>query len=134
MRFLKRLIRHYNAKFLDNNGVLGKKGYRNYGYFGHFEKKRYFIIKSFKNELSYENREGMGRHWRMWKSKFVNNIQILGVYFSTFKPVRLIKDNWEDKINKLENILALWSKTKETLIVKVTMLKAFGMSQCFNIM
>ena len=60
--------------------------------------------------------------------KFLNKLKILGITFSNQKSAQDIEENFNDRINKLERICALWSKRKLTILGKITILKSFGIS------
>ena len=66
--------------------------------------------------------------------KFVNRLKILGVLFSNECSTQHIKENYTEKIAKLEHICALWSKRHLTLLGKITVLKSFGLSLFIHIM
>ena len=60
--------------------------------------------------------------------KFVNKIKILGIYYSNELPASSIVDNYEPKIAQLERVCALWGKRNLTIMGRITLLKAFGIS------
>ena len=66
--------------------------------------------------------------------KFVQEIKLLGLYFSNEKSARSNEKNWESKIEKLLHNLTLWSRRNLTLFGKVTIIKTFGLSQFIYIM
>ena len=66
--------------------------------------------------------------------KFINKLKILGIYFSNQNSPQDIDENFDERINKLERICALWSKRKLSIIGKITILKSFGISLFIYIM
>ena len=80
--------------------------------------------------ISHTNEHGSYRNG----IKFVNRIKILGVIFSNELSTQQIKENYSEKIIKLEQLCSLWSKRKLTIIGKITVLKAFGVSLFIHIM
>ena len=66
--------------------------------------------------------------------RFVDQIKILGIYFSINVDTQSLLKNFSSKIENLEHICHLWSRRKLTLLGKITILKAFGLSQFIHIM
>ena len=66
--------------------------------------------------------------------KFLNKSKILGIIFSNQSSPQEIDENFNDRINKLEKMCAMWSKRKLTIIGKITILKSFGVSIFIHLM
>ena len=60
--------------------------------------------------------------------RFVNNLKILGIFFSNELKVSQISENIDPKIEKLKRICTLWSRRNLSIMGKITILKAFGIS------
>ena len=60
--------------------------------------------------------------------KFVNRMKILGIIFSNECSSQDIKENYTEKIDKLERMCTIWSKRKLTIIGKIAVIKSFGIS------
>ena len=65
--------------------------------------------------------------------KFVSKIKILGVHFSKECEARDLQENFSDKIKSLEKICAVWSRRGLSILGKITILKAFGISLFVNL-
>ncbi|MEM6737394.1 MAG: reverse transcriptase domain-containing protein [Bacteroidota bacterium] len=60
---------------------------------------------------------------------YVTEIKILGIFFSKNTCASKNKKNWEGRIEKLKRTLASWGKRDLSIIGKITILKAYGISQ-----
>ena len=60
--------------------------------------------------------------------KFVNKINILGIYFSNECRSDEILETVDKKITQLIKVCAMWSKRNIGIIGKITLLKTFGLS------
>ena len=60
--------------------------------------------------------------------KFVDKVKLLGIWYSRACAAREMKENWEGKIERLERILAMWSRHRLTMMGKVLVIKVFGLS------
>ena len=85
--------------------------------------------KSYAIRFGPDNLEGTSVHG----IKFVHTVKLLGVIFSSKEDARFIEENYSGKIKKLQNLCALWSRRTLSLIGKITILKAFGISQFVHI-
>ena len=65
--------------------------------------------------------------------KFVTKVKILGIYFSSKEDARFIDENYSGKIKILEKVCQTWSRRHLSFIGKITILKAFGISQFVHI-
>ena len=64
----------------------------------------------------------------------VKRLKILGITFSNELKVSQISENIDPKIEKLKRICTLWSKRNLSIMGKITILKAFGISLFIYIM
>ena len=65
---------------------------------------------------------------KMEEIQLVNQIKILGIYFSSqYQPIEL-EENIEPKIEQLEKVCNTWAKRNLTIIGKILILKTFGIS------
>lgn len=63
-----------------------------------------------------------------------NKIKILGIWFQNGKMARDIDENWKNRIDKLNNLIKLWSKRDLGYIGKVIIIKTFLTSQFTYVM
>ena len=66
--------------------------------------------------------------------EIVDEIKILGVYFSIRKPARLLDKNFDDKITQLEKLFGIWGKRNLTILGKIIVIKTYGLSKFVHIM
>ena len=66
--------------------------------------------------------------------KFVNKLKILGITFSNECSAQTIKENYDNKIERLEKLCTLWSKRHLSFMGKITILKSYGISLFIHIM
>ena len=66
--------------------------------------------------------------------KFLKRIKILGIIFSSNECASCIKDNWENRIEELKITLYKWGKRNLSIMGKITLIKAYGISQFIYIM
>ena len=81
--------------------------------------------------LSLGNNEFEGTHF--CGIKFVKMVKILGVFFSSSTDACSIEENFLPKLNQLEKVCTLWSKRNLSIIGKIIILKAFGISPMVHI-
>ena len=60
--------------------------------------------------------------------RFVNRINILGIFFSNELRSDEISDTVDKKIEQLRKLCALWSRRNIGMLGKITLLKTFGLS------
>ena len=66
--------------------------------------------------------------------KWVNEIKILGIYFSNIMQASLIDKNWMCKVEKIKRIRKIWEKRNLGLMGKITVIKSFISSQFIYVM
>ena len=66
--------------------------------------------------------------------KVVNQVKILGVYFSSNVPARSIDKNFDKKIEQIEKIFRIWNKRYLTLVGKIMIAKTYGLSKFVHLM
>ncbi|MEC7840051.1 MAG: reverse transcriptase family protein [Chlamydiota bacterium] len=66
--------------------------------------------------------------------RFEEKVKIVGVYFSSKKSASNIKENWEQRIEDLEKMCGRWSRRNPSILGKITLLKAFGLSKFIYVM
>lgn len=59
----------------------------------------------------------------------VQQIKILGVYFNNYTMAKYIEANWLGKIEKVNNMIKMWSARDLSMLGKVLVIKTFLMSQ-----
>ena len=64
----------------------------------------------------------------MFGIKIVDKLKILGIHFSNKSQTCEIKDNYESKIEHLESLCKIWSRRNLSIIVKIVLIKTFGIS------
>ena len=87
-------------------------------------KKKSFAIKFGGEDLNGTFKNGI---------KFVTRLKILGIIFSSKEDARFIDENYSGKIKNLEKVCQTWSRRNLSFIGKITILKAFGISQFIHI-
>ena len=66
--------------------------------------------------------------------KWGEELKILGVHFSNTISTSLNEKNWEKKINKIKELIAIWSKRNLSISGKVVIIKTFLISQFVYLM
>ena len=66
--------------------------------------------------------------------KFLDEIKILGIYFSNSKSAAEIETNWNPKIDTVTRLLSKWSNRDLSIIGKIHLVKTFGLSQFIFLM
>ena len=87
-------------------------------------KKKSQIMKIGKND-SHGYRHGI---------QLVGEVKILGIIFSSTIPARSNSKNFDQKIEQVEKILALWNKRNLTMIGKILLIKTYGLSKFIHTM
>lgn len=64
-----------------------------------------------------------------WKLSPNSKIKILGVFFDNQCEASKIEENWQIRMNKMENLVKQWKKRKLSIIGRVTIVKALLVSQ-----
>ena len=66
--------------------------------------------------------------------KWVNEVKILGIFFSNARVASEIEKNWNEQINKCRQIINQWEKRNLSILGKVCVIKTFLSSQFTFIM
>ena len=66
--------------------------------------------------------------------RFSSSLFILGVHFKADMAVIDVKENWEQRITKVERILTQWSKRGLSIIGKIHIIKTFALSGFVHLM
>ncbi len=69
-----------------------------------------------------------------WLNKTTDRIKILGVYFSSYCEASKLLENWEPKIQKMNNIIRSWKQRDLTIIGKICVLKSLIASQILHLL
>ena len=64
----------------------------------------------------------------------VNRINILGIWFESEKMASTIKGNWEDRIDRMKQLIKEWSKRDLSIQGKIVVVKTFLVSQFTYVM
>lgn len=65
-----------------------------------------------------------------WKNK----IKILGIYFSGVLPASSIEENWNSRIMKIKELIAVWSKRNLSISGKLCIIKSYLLSQITHLL
>ena len=60
-----------------------------------------------------------------WKLSPCNNVKALGVNFSSTIPLNKVHQNWDMKVNKINNIIKVWKMRNLTIFWKTSDNKEF---------
>ena len=79
---------------------------------------------------------GLNKHRRetFHELKWVKQIKILGICFSSLKPAKEIEDNWCNKIESMKRVIQQWSRRNLSIIGKTIIAKTFIISQFIYVM
>jgi hypothetical protein len=66
--------------------------------------------------------------------KWKNKVKIVGIVFSSFTPASLIEDNWLNRLEKVQRLIASWSKRNLSISGKLCIIKTFLLSQFIYVM
>ena len=66
--------------------------------------------------------------------KWVQEIKILGIYFSNTKPASQNERNWITKIASIKQLIVQWEKRNLSLLGKICVIKTFMLSQLVHVM
>jgi hypothetical protein len=66
--------------------------------------------------------------------KWKNKVKIVGIVFSSFTSASLIEDNWLNRLEKVQRLIASWSKRNLSISGKLCIIKTFLLSQCIYVM
>jgi hypothetical protein len=58
-----------------------------------------------------------------------NKIKILGIYFHKNKMAKNIEDNWVNRLDKMNNLIKIWSIRDLSMHGKIVVIKTFLISQ-----
>ena len=58
-----------------------------------------------------------------------DKIKILGIYFQKDKMAKHIEDNWNSRLEKLYNLIKVWSRRDLSMHGKIVVIKTFLISQ-----
>ena len=61
--------------------------------------------------------------------RVTEKLKILGIYFKNNTSASLIEENWVNRIKKIENLIALWTKRNLSITGKICIIKTFLLSQ-----
>ena len=64
-----------------------------------------------------------------WKLYPCNNVKALGVNFSSTTPLNEVHQNWESKVDKINNIIKVWKMRNLTMVGKILIIKSLLSSQ-----
>ena len=68
-----------------------------------------------------------------WKLYLCNNVKALGVNFSSTTPLNEVHQNWDSKVDKINNIIKVWKMRNLTMVGKILITKSLLSSQLTNI-
>ena len=71
--------------------------------------------------------DGLGLKW-------VNEIKILGIYFSNDRCASELDKNWKGRIMKMKGLIKTWEKRNLSLLGKICIIKSFLLSQFIYVM
>jgi len=61
--------------------------------------------------------------------KWTAKVKIVGIVFSNATPASLIEENWSKRLEKMQHIIASWSKRNLSISGKICIIKTFLLSQ-----
>ena len=61
--------------------------------------------------------------------KWKQTVKIVGIFFNNATPASLIEQNWSNRLNKIQELMARWSKRNLSLSGKMCIIKTFLLSQ-----
>ena len=64
-----------------------------------------------------------------WKLYTCNNVKALGVNFSSTTPLNEVHQNWDSKVDKINNIIKVWKMRNLTMVGKILITKSLLSSQ-----
>ena len=64
-----------------------------------------------------------------WKLYPCNNVKALGVNFSSTTPLNEVHQNWDSKVDKINNIIKVWKMRNLTMVGKILITKSLLSSQ-----
>ena len=72
------------------------------------------------------NRKPVDLRWKLYPC---NNVKALGVNFSTTTPLNEVHQNWDSKVDKINNIIKVWKMRNLTMVGKILITKSLLSSQ-----